>query len=115
MIRIIEAYEIAYYIDATGRCPFLSWRDSLDDKPTAAMIVQRLVKLEAGNLGDCKRLVGGEGIWELRIHSGPGFRIYFGREDKKVILLLCGGIKRTQGSDIKKARKCWLDYQERKS
>ena len=112
MIRIIEPIEIEYYVDDRGGCPFLSWSNSLENKATRAMVLQRLVKVAAGNLGDCKRLVQTSGIWELRIHEGPGYRIYFGRVGKKVILLLCGGTKKTQAADIARANKYWRHYQE---
>ena len=66
-----------------------------------------------GNFGDhqfCQ-----DGVWELRIHYGPGYRVYYGREGETVVVLLCGGSKRAQSADIKEAVRYWLDYQRRKN
>ena len=72
----------------------------------------RLERLETGNFGDCKGVGGG--VSELRIDWGPGYRVYFGRDGQTVIILLCGGDKRKQDSDIKKAVELWQEFGDRK-
>jgi putative addiction module killer protein len=68
----------------------------------------RLDRLVQGNLGDWKSV--GEGVCELRLHFGPGYRVYFARVGTDVLILLCGGDKRTQKADIAKARKYWKEF-----
>lgn len=63
------------------------------------------------DLGDHKFC--GEGVWELRINVGPAYRVYYAQQGKRVVLLLCGGSKRTQQSDIRKAIRYWQDFQQR--
>ncbi len=78
---------------------------------TRAKILTRLDRLKFGNFGDCKTLK--EGVCELRIHYGPGIRIYYGKIGNKVILLLCGGDKGSQDRDVAKAKEYLKDYQSR--
>lgn len=105
-------YSIEHYREASGRVPFQEWIDGLKDKATKARIAFRLAKVAAGNLGDCKPCR--DGVWELREDFGPGYRIYYARSGKTIILLLCGGDKRSQGADIERAVACWKEYQRRK-
>jgi putative addiction module killer protein len=84
------------------------WFDDLRDGRGKAKIHARIERLRHGNLGDSKSL-GGE-LYELRIHFGPGYRVYFGRDGKTLVLLLCGGDKGSQKEDIGKARQYWADY-----
>ena len=100
------------YGTSDGRAPFLDWLESLKDLRGRAAIRSRLDRLEAGNLGDCHPV--GRGVSELRVHFGPGYRVYFGEEGEHVILLLCGGAKRTQERDIERAKAYWVDYRSRK-
>lgn len=79
---------------------------------TRAKILTRLDRLQIGNFGDCKTL--DEGVSELRIHYGQGIRIYYSKIGSKIILLLCGGIKKSQTKDIKKAKEYFKDYKTRK-
>lgn len=72
----------------------------------------RLERLETGNFGDCKGVGGG--VSELRIDWGPGYRVYFGRDGQTVIVLLCGGDKRKQDADIRKAVELWQEFVDRK-
>lgn len=81
---------------------FDDWLTGLRDSTARARITARLVSLELGNLGDAKTV--GERVSELRIHTGPGYRIYFSRQGETVYLLLCGGDKSSQQRDIKHAR-----------
>ncbi len=106
-------YSIEHYREASGRVPFQDWIDGLKDKATKARIAFRLAKVAAGNLGDCKPCR--DGVWELREDFGPGYRLYYARSGKTIILLLCGGDKRSQGADIEHAVACWKDYQRRKA
>jgi putative addiction module killer protein len=73
----------------------------------------RLRQVQAGNFGDCEPV--GDGVIELRIHVGGGHRVYCGRHGKSVVILLCGGDKRTQAADIKRARASWLEWKRRQS
>jgi putative addiction module killer protein len=90
-----------------GKSPFEKWFTSLNAAP-AAKAAAALYRLEQGNLSNVKSV--GTGVMEYRIDSGPGYRIYFGRDGIKLIILLCGGSKRTQRKDIKKAQALWRQY-----
>ena len=78
----------------------------------ASKVAAALVGMEAGHFSDSKTLTGG--ICERRIHSGPGYRIYYGIEDLKIVVLLLGGTKRSQALDIRKAKRMWHDYKTNK-
>ena len=103
--------EILIYATDTGKEPFSDWESALDKKIRAAAM-RRLDRLRLGNFGDAKRIQNGNGIWELRIDLGPGYRIYFGRKGATIVVLLVGGSKRSQPRDIAKARQYWLEYKE---
>ena len=105
-------FEIRRYRTLAGKEPFTDWLSNLHDRQAQARILIRLERLELGNFGDSKALRGG--ISELRIDWGPGYRVYFGRDSQTVIVLLCGGDKRKQGADIKKALELWQEYRNRK-
>ena len=80
---------------------FDAWLRKLKSDVAVARITNRLAAAETGNFGDCKAI--GEGVSEMRIHHGPGYRVYFMREGKTVYLLLCGGNKASQPRDITRA------------
>lgn len=82
---------------------FRKWRTRLKDERARALIASRLDRLAYGHAGDAEP--AGEGISELRIHYGPGYRIYFQKRGNMVIVLLCGGDKNTQAKDIKTAKR----------
>lgn len=82
--------------------------EGLRDIKTKARIEARLLRLELGNFGDCKSV--GTGVFELRYMFGSGYRVYFGKDGDSVILLLLGGDKSSQSSDIKTAQEYWSDY-----
>lgn len=103
--------EIRIYTTIDNITPFLQWQESLKDSKARAKIRARLDRVESGNLGDCKFV--GEGVYELRVDYGPGYRIYFGQESNTIVLLLWGGDKSTQARDIKKAKNYWKNYQNR--
>ncbi|MBF0448438.1 MAG: type II toxin-antitoxin system RelE/ParE family toxin [Magnetococcales bacterium] len=106
-IKILE------YLTKDGKGPFLSWLEGLRDIRAKARIRTRLDRVSMGNLGDHKTV--GEGVIELRITYGPGYRVYLGRDGEQLVLLLCGGDKSTQTRDITKAHEYWADYRSRKN
>jgi putative addiction module killer protein len=87
---------------------FLRWINSLRDQRVLALIVARLDRLALGHTGDVKPV--GEGISELRLHFGPGYRVYFQRRNGKILLLLCGGDKSKQEKDIKRAKRVAAEW-----
>jgi putative addiction module killer protein len=105
--------EVRHYLDLSGRNPFLDWLRDLRDPVGKVAIIRRLNRLEQGNFGDFKVLQ--KGVYELRIDTGPGYRIYFARSGKTVVLLLCAGMKRTQDHDIERATSYWLDWASRQN
>jgi putative addiction module killer protein len=105
--------QIIIFEVADGSRPFEKWIDELRDRRAVARIDARVTRLEAGNPGDYKSLV--DGVYELRIDYGPGYRIYFAFSGKQIVLLLCGGDKATQVSDIRTAVKYWKEFQEREN
>ena len=80
---------------------FTNWLDRLRDGKARARVLSRLTRVEGGNLGDTKPV--GEGVSEFRIDYGPGYRVYFTKKNKTIIVLLVGGDKSTQAQDIKRA------------
>jgi putative addiction module killer protein len=103
--------EVRLYQDRRGRCPFESWLNRLRDVKARAIVRERIARLMLGNFGDSKSL--GEGIRELRVAYGPGYRLYYGLEGTTIIVLLCGGAKSSQERDIVAAKAYWDDYRER--
>jgi putative addiction module killer protein len=104
-------FAIEIYETETGRVPFSEWLTALSDTRTVARILLRLDRAKQGNLGDHKRIT--DGIFEFRVDTGAGYRVYFGRISNQVIVLLCGGDKSTQQRDIEKAEQYWIDYRSR--
>lgn len=105
-------FEIRRYRTAAGEEPFTKWLFDLFDRQARARILARPEPLEVGNFGDAKFLR--DGVHEMRIDWGPGYRVYYGRDGRTVIVLLCGGDKRKQGADIKGAVELWQEYASRK-
>ncbi|MBK1716910.1 type II toxin-antitoxin system RelE/ParE family toxin [Thiocystis violacea] len=103
--------EIVQYETREGRCPFADWFDELDAQ-TAARIRTVIARIETGNQGDVKPV--GEGVSERRIDVGPGYRIYFGQDGRRLLILLVGGTKKRQPRDIELAKMYWRDYKNRK-
>jgi putative addiction module killer protein len=103
--------EIRRYLTGSGKDVFGAWMSGLRDNRTKAKIVARIDRLSAGNFGDCKAL--GSGLFELRIDWGPGYRVYYALVGRVCVLLLCGGDKRKQASDIRRALEYLKDYRER--
>ena len=104
-------YEIRHYLTASGKNLLEEWLDRLRDAKAEARIAARIARLAVGNFGDCKPLR--DGVWELRIDWGPGYRIYYAMIGRTCVLLLCGGDKRRQSADIRRAVDYWNDYQRR--
>ena len=104
-------YEWPTKFVTTSRHPFEEWLDSLRDAKAEGRIAARIARLAVGNFGDCKPLT--EGVWELRIDWGPGYRVYYAMSGRTCVLLLCGGDKRRQPADIDRAVEYWKDYQRR--
>lgn len=109
----MESFErdVRTYETEEGRVPFNDWLSSLKDLKTRGIIRARINRVRLGLLGDCKSV--GEGVYELRIPYGSGYRIYFGQEGNITIILLCGGDKKTQQRDISQAKNYWQDYRRR--
>jgi putative addiction module killer protein len=103
--------EIRQYIDRSGRDPFQRWFDELDGN-TRARVSLALDRLERGNFSAVKG--AGSGVFELRMDFGPGYRIYFGKDGDRIVVLLGGGTKKRQQKDIDSACAHWRHYKERK-
>jgi putative addiction module killer protein len=104
-------YDIRHYLTADSHDPFQGWLEALRDRTAQARIAVRINRMAAGNLGDCKPVGGG--VWELRIHHGAGYRVYYAQADRELVLLLLGGDKSSQQADITQAADYWRDYQAR--
>src|SRR5262245_47071076 len=104
--------ELQNYLLPNGKSPFLEWVRSLKDSRSRNIIFKRVERLREGNPGD-SRFVR-QGVSELRIHFGPGYRVYFAEDGPVIIILLCGGDKTSQRRDIEKAQAYWEAFQSRK-
>lgn len=102
---------VLFYETLAGECPFNDWMEGLRDRAAQQRIVKRLARLRGGNPGDYKSV--GEGVYELRIDFGPGYRLYLAFAEEQLVILLCGGDKSTQASDIADAHAAWREYQQR--
>ena len=105
------SFEVRRYTTDTGVNLVGEWLAGLKDARARAKVAARLARLIAGNFGDCKPLK--QGVWELRVDWGPGYRVYYAMIDRGTVLLLCGGDKRKQASDIARAVLYWEDYKRR--
>ena len=101
---------VEYFTTPSGKLPAKDWLNSIKDKLTQAILYKRIRQAALGNFGDHKSV--GSGVFEMRIDYGPGYRIYYGVHKDEVILLLIGGSKRTQSSDIAKAKTYWTIFKE---
>ena len=104
MMRVKE------YVSQDGRRSFNKWFQGLD-QAAGFKIARAINQMEHGNFSDSRSV--GEGVMERRIHSGPGYRIYYGRLERTVVLLLGGGIKRSQQADIRRALVNWQEFRSR--
>lgn len=103
--------ELRVYRTREGKEPFTEWLGSLKNKIARSQVTNRLNRVVHGHYGDCVSV--GDGVYELRIHYGPGHRVYFVEQEKTLMLLLIGGSKKTQSKDIKKAKHYWTEFRER--
>ena len=103
--------QIHQYIDSSGRNPFNRWFEKLDDGAQARITVS-LDRLERGNFSAAKGV--GAGVFELRLDFGPGYRVYFGKDGERLVILLGGGTKKRQQTDIDAACALWKEYKQRK-
>ena len=104
--------EIRKYRNANGVAPFDQLIAKLRDERARARILIQVDRLKLGLSGDWKPV--GEGVFELRIFEGKGYRVYFARQGRVCVILLCGGDKSTQVRDIELAKKYWLDYRRQR-
>lgn len=103
---------IEHYLTPAGKDVYFDWFSNLSDRQAKARIAVRINRLAAGNFGDCRPV--GSGIWELRIDSGAGYRVYYAQTGRDLVLLLCGGDKRRQRADIERAISYWQDWKRRR-
>jgi len=103
--------EIRHYVTPDGRDVFLDWLRKVRDPVAKVQIVKRVNRVEQGNFGDhrfCR-----DGVCELRIDTGAGYRVYYAETGTQIVLLLAGGDKREQDADINRAIQHWQDWQRR--
>ena len=106
-------FELRHFLTDSGKDVFEDWLDSVRDLRAQAVILARLDRLELGLFGDTKTV--GDGVSELRVNIGAGYRVYYARRGKMILLLLCGGDKSSQNADIKCAIKYLREFDQRKS
>ena len=104
----VKPRELVEYETENGRCPFSEWLDGLKDIAARAIIRKRLNRIRMGNFGNTRSV--GEGVFELKIDFGPGYRVYYGLDGDTLVVLLCGGDKGSQERDIRKANDYWQNY-----
>jgi putative addiction module killer protein len=103
--------EVREYLDRSGRSPFASWFDRLNIE-AAAKVAAALARIQQGHMSNAKGV--GAGVYEYRIDFGPGYRIYFGKDGDRLVILVGGGTKKRQQEDINTALARWQDYKQRK-
>lgn len=108
MPKTIQPKQVSVYADAEGYEPFTQWLQSLRDVQGRQRILVRIGRMEQGNYGDYAAV--GNGVSELRLFFGPGYRVYFGEDGDRLVVLLCGGDKSTQARDIEQAKAYWQEY-----
>ena len=108
----METYEIEHYLSpGEHKDLYIDWLKRLRDTQVKVAVARRVTRIEQGNFGDHKFCR--EGVWELRVDAGPGYRVYYALSGRRVVLLLCGGDKRTQDADLARAGDYWQDWQRR--
>lgn len=107
-MRQLKQRELKIYAQPSGKRPFIEWLENkIKNLKTRTRIEVRLDRLALGIYGDCEPV--GEGVFELKLHFGSGYRIYFAECNKEIILLLCGGDKSSQDTDIRCAKVYWKE------
>ena len=108
MAQEVRPRTVLRYCDENGSEPFTQWIVNVRDATTRRRILRRVDRMESGNYGDFKSLR--DGVIELRLDFGSGYRVYFAEDGADVVLLLIGGDKSTQKKDIEKAKEHWKEY-----
>ena len=103
--------DIRHYLTEDGKDVFLDWLRRVRDPIAKVQIVKRVNRIGQGNFGDHKFCR--DGVWELRVDVGAGYRVYYAQSGSQVVLLLAGGDKRSQDADIERAVRHWQDWQRR--
>ena len=106
-----QPMQILEYLDTAGNSPYRDWFESISSQ-AAARVTVALTRIELGNLSNAKGV--GAGVQEFRIDFVPGYRIYFGKDGDRLVILLAGGTKSRQQKDIAAAQMRWADYKKRK-
>lgn len=107
----MQTFDIRHYVTDDGKDVFLEWLRRVRDQVAKAQIARRVNRMELGNFGDhrfCR-----DGVWELRIDVGAGYRVYYAQAGERLVLLLAGGDKGSQNADIERAVRNWKNWQER--
>ena len=104
-------FQVLTYVDDEGCKPYADWLAKLADRHARARVLVRVSRMVAGNFGDCKHV--SDGVWELRIDWGPGYRVYYAQSGNHLVLLLTGGDKRKQQADIDAAVGYWNDWKRK--
>jgi putative addiction module killer protein len=104
-------YEIIHYLDEAGNDPYQDWLDAMRDRVAKVAVIRRVARMEVGLFGDCKPLR--DGVWELRVDVGAGYRVYYAHVGDRVILLIGGGDKKSQSRDIERSVKLLKDWEQR--
>lgn len=108
----MSLYRIEHYLTADEQDDlYIKWLSRLRDRQAKVALIRRVNRIEQGNFGDHKFCRSG--VWELRVDVGPGYRVYYAQAGQRIVLLLCGGDKRTQDTDIDRAVSYWQDWQRR--
>ena len=109
----IKQRVVNYYKTPTGKVPAKEWLSAVKDTLTQAILYKRIRQAGLGQLGKTRNV--GDGVWDLKIDYGPGYRVYYGINGDELILILMAGSKRTQSADIKKAHAYWIEWKETNS
>jgi putative addiction module killer protein len=107
----MSMYEVRHFLSARGRDVVADWLMEMRDTRAKVQVVKRLNRIVVGNFGDHKYCR--DGVWELRINTGPGYRVYYAMAGATIVLLLCGGDKRSQSKDIERACGYFQEWQKR--
>ncbi len=107
----MKEIDIRELLDASGRSPFGRWFEGLNGV-VAARVTVALTRLGQGNFSNVEGV--GSGVYELKIDFGPGYRIYFGKDGERIVILLCGSSKKRQNAAIAAAQAAWAEYKRRK-
>jgi putative addiction module killer protein len=107
----VREIEIQEFLDASGRSPFARWFDDLN-AVAAARVAVALTRLSQGNFSNVEGV--GAGVYELKMDFGPGYRVYFGKDGERLVILLGGSAKKRQDAAIAAAQAAWAEYRRRR-